>query len=72
MDLSLLVAILALLAWTLLPQLDRYTEAEVKHQGFSEISKPPLCGLVMAGHFFSRAGEAGRHSAGCSRHPHSA
>jgi hypothetical protein len=29
MDIPLLVAILALLAWTLLPQLDRYTDAEL-------------------------------------------
>lgn len=28
MDIPLLIAILALLAWTLLPQLDRFTEAE--------------------------------------------
>ena len=28
MDLPLFIAILALLAWTLLPQLDRYTDAE--------------------------------------------
>jgi hypothetical protein len=28
MDLPLLVAILALLAWTLLPQLDRYADTE--------------------------------------------
>jgi hypothetical protein len=35
MDLPLLVAVLALLAWTLLPQLDRYTEAEVKSEGLS-------------------------------------
>jgi len=29
MDLPLLIAILALLAWTLLPQLDRYADAEM-------------------------------------------
>ncbi|OQA37553.1 MAG: hypothetical protein BWY52_03362 [Chloroflexi bacterium ADurb.Bin325] len=28
MDIPLLIAILAILAWTLLPQLDRYAEAE--------------------------------------------
>jgi hypothetical protein len=28
MDIPLLIAILALLAWTLLPQLDRYMDAE--------------------------------------------
>jgi hypothetical protein len=28
MDLPLLIAVLALLAWTLLPQLDRYIETE--------------------------------------------
>lgn len=28
MDLPLLIAILALLAWTLLPQLDRYVDAD--------------------------------------------
>ena len=28
MDIPLLIAILALLAWTLLPQLDRYVDAE--------------------------------------------
>jgi len=33
MDLPILIAILALLAWTLLPQLDRYTEAEAKAEG---------------------------------------
>lgn len=35
MDLPLLVAVLALLAWTLLPQIDRYTEAEAKTEGLS-------------------------------------
>ena len=35
MDLPLFVAIFALLAWTLLPQLDHYTEAEVKTEGLS-------------------------------------
>lgn len=35
MDLPLLVAVLALLAWTLLPQLDRYTETEVRAEGLS-------------------------------------
>lgn len=35
MDLPLFVAVLALLAWTLLPQLDRYTEAEAKNEGLS-------------------------------------
>ena len=35
MDLPLLVAILALLAWTLLPQLDRYIEAEVTNGGLT-------------------------------------
>jgi hypothetical protein len=33
MDLPILIAILALLAWTLLPQLDRFAEAEVKTEG---------------------------------------
>jgi len=33
MDLPILIAILALLAWTLLPQLDRYAEADVKAEG---------------------------------------
>jgi hypothetical protein len=33
MDLPILIAVLALLAWTLLPQLDRYAEAEVKAEG---------------------------------------
>ena len=28
MDLPLLIAVLALLAWTLLPQLDRYADAD--------------------------------------------
>ncbi|MGC8779927.1 MAG: hypothetical protein ACP5UQ_03590 [Anaerolineae bacterium] len=35
MDLPLFVATLALLAWTLLPQLDRYAEAEIKEEGLS-------------------------------------
>ncbi len=33
MDLPILIAILALLAWTLLPQLDRYAEVEVSAEG---------------------------------------
>ncbi len=33
MDLPLLIAVLALLAWTLLPQLDRYAEAEAEDEG---------------------------------------
>jgi hypothetical protein len=33
MDLPILIAVLALLAWTLLPQLDRYAEAEVRAEG---------------------------------------
>lgn len=33
MDLPLLIAVLALLAWTLLPQLDRYADTEVKAEG---------------------------------------
>ncbi len=33
MHIPLLIAILALLAWTLLPQLDRYSESEVKTEG---------------------------------------
>ncbi len=32
MDLPLLIAALALLAWTLLPQLDRYAEAEAEEK----------------------------------------
>ena len=35
MDLPLLIAVLALLAWTLLPQLDRYADSEVKAEGVS-------------------------------------
>lgn len=35
MDLPLLVAVLALLAWTLLPQLDRYAKTETKAEGLS-------------------------------------
>lgn len=35
MDLPLLVAVLALLAWTLLPQLDRYAETEAQAEGLS-------------------------------------
>ncbi|MEJ5199463.1 MAG: hypothetical protein WHX53_11110 [Anaerolineae bacterium] len=35
MDLPFVIAILALLAWTLLPQLDRYAEAEAKDEGLS-------------------------------------
>lgn len=30
MDLPLLIAIVALLAWTLLPQLDRYVDADLE------------------------------------------
>jgi hypothetical protein len=30
MDLPLLIAVLALLAWTLLPQLDRYAETHIE------------------------------------------
>jgi hypothetical protein len=33
MDFPLLIAILALLAWTLLPQLDRYVDADVELEG---------------------------------------
>jgi hypothetical protein len=33
MDLPLIIAILALLAWTLLPQLDRYVDIEVAPEG---------------------------------------
>jgi hypothetical protein len=33
MDLPILIALLALLAWTLLPQLDRYAEAEITAEG---------------------------------------
>lgn len=33
MDIPLLIAILALLAWTLLPQLDRYADAELPGDG---------------------------------------
>jgi hypothetical protein len=33
MDIPLLIAILALLAWTLLPQLDRYADAESSTEG---------------------------------------
>jgi hypothetical protein len=33
MDIPLLIAILALLAWTLLPQLDRYVEGEKSFDG---------------------------------------
>ena len=33
MDLPLFVAMLALLAWTLLPQLDRYADAEPDTEG---------------------------------------
>ncbi len=33
MDLPLLIAILAVLAWTLLPQLDRYMDAEPTPEG---------------------------------------
>jgi hypothetical protein len=34
MDAPLLVAVLALLAWTLLPQLDRYADADAEAEGF--------------------------------------
>ena len=33
MDIPLLIAILALLTWTLLPQLDRYADAELRIEG---------------------------------------
>ncbi len=33
MDIPLIIAILALLAWTLLPQLDRYIEADPQPTG---------------------------------------
>jgi hypothetical protein len=33
MDIPLLIAILALLTWTLLPQLDRYADAEYTPEG---------------------------------------
>ncbi len=33
MDLPLIIAVLALLAWTLLPQLDRYTDADAANEG---------------------------------------
>jgi len=33
MDIPLLIAILALLAWTLLPQLDRYVDADLPAEG---------------------------------------
>lgn len=33
MDIPLLIAILALLAWTLLPQLDRYADTELPLDG---------------------------------------
>ncbi len=33
MDIPLLIAILALLTWTLLPQLDRYADAEYHLEG---------------------------------------
>lgn len=33
MDIPLVIAILALLAWTLLPQLDRYVDAEANPEG---------------------------------------
>jgi hypothetical protein len=43
MDLPLLIAIVALLAWTLLPQLDRYadsdTSAERKHSYLSRLAR---------------------------------
>lgn len=37
MDLPLFIAVLALLAWTLLPQLDRYTDAEATNEGVSSL-----------------------------------
>ena len=43
MDLPLIIAILALLAWTLLPQLDRYADAETgtepKHSYLSRLAR---------------------------------
>jgi hypothetical protein len=33
MDILLLIAILALLAWTLLPQLDRYADQDLSTEG---------------------------------------
>jgi hypothetical protein len=33
MDIPLLIAILALLAWTLLPQLDRYADVDLGSEG---------------------------------------
>jgi hypothetical protein len=43
MDLPLLIAIVALLAWTLLPQLDRYADsdanAERKHSYLSRLAR---------------------------------
>ena len=33
MDIPLLIAILALLTWTLLPQLDRYADADLRGEG---------------------------------------
>ncbi len=33
MDIPLLIAILALLTWTLLPQLDRYADADMPAEG---------------------------------------
>ena len=33
MDFPLIIAILALLAWTLLPQLDRFVDADAKMDG---------------------------------------
>jgi hypothetical protein len=33
MDIPLLIAILALLAWTLLPQLDRYADLDLGSEG---------------------------------------
>jgi hypothetical protein len=41
MDLPILIAILALLAWTLLPQLDRYADAERKYSPVEAESVPP-------------------------------
>ena len=43
MDLPLIIAILALLAWTLLPQLDRYADSEAsaehKHSYLSRLAR---------------------------------
>jgi hypothetical protein len=42
MDIPLLIAILALLAWTLLPQLDRYADLDLGSEG----SRPYLSRLA--------------------------